>query len=119
MEGPLRWNQRKEYDKRPDLGYSVAGSIMMKRKPSEALALEAELLRLNELVRDRREQLARLQDCPNKTCECRRVWSKEVGKNLATQVRKIRRELGPQSAKTSNNSATSKRRRAPTSLRKA
>ena len=105
-----------EYDKRLGLGYSSGESIMMKRKPSEALTLEAELLRLNTLVRERREQLARLRECPNKTCECRRVWGKEVGKNLANQVRKIRRQLGPKSAKASKTSQTSGRRPTPTPL---
>ena len=63
----------------------------MKAKRREQVALEAELMRLNELVRARRKQLARLETCPNKTCECRRVWRDVVEKDLASQVTKIRR----------------------------
>ena len=66
---------------------------MKKRKQREALELEAELVRLNTLVRQRRQQLARLEDCPNKDCECRRIWSEAVEKDLARQVGKIRRQV--------------------------
>lgn len=61
--------------------------------------LEAELLRLNELVRARRRQLARLAVCPNKDCECRAVWREVVEKDLAGQVGKIRREVRGESGK--------------------
>ena len=63
-------------------------------KPPQATDLEAELLRLNRLVRERRQQLARLDKCPNKDCPCRVVWRNHVEKNLAGQVGKIRRQVG-------------------------
>ena len=66
---------------------------MMKSKQREALELEAELVRLNTLVRQRRQQLARLEKCPNKDCECRRIWREVVEKDLARQVGKIRRHV--------------------------
>jgi hypothetical protein len=66
---------------------------MMKSKQQDAVKLEAELFRLNALVRQRRKQLDRLEKCPNKDCECRVVWREHVEKNLAGQVRKIRREV--------------------------
>jgi hypothetical protein len=62
-------------------------------KPQEATELEAELVRLNTLVRERRKQLARLEKCPNKDCPCRVVWRNHVEKNLAGQVGKIRRTV--------------------------
>jgi hypothetical protein len=62
-------------------------------KTQEATELEAELLRLNALVRERRKQLARLEKCPNKDCPCRVVWRNHVEKNLAGQVGKIRRKV--------------------------
>ena len=62
-------------------------------KPQEATELEAELLRLNALVRERRKQLARLEKCPNKDCPCRVVWKNHVEKNLAGQVGKIRHHV--------------------------
>ena len=65
----------------------------MKRKNQEALELEAELLRLNDLVRARRAQLSRLADCPNKDCECRAVWRETVEKKLSHQVGKLRRHV--------------------------
>jgi hypothetical protein len=65
----------------------------MKTDNLNATELEAELVRLNALVRERREQLARLEDCPNQTCPCRVVWRDVVEKNLATQVRKVRRNV--------------------------
>lgn len=65
----------------------------MKRKPQEKIELEAELLKLNDLVRERRKELAKIQDCPNHDCHCRAVWKEQVDKNLAGQVRKIRRKL--------------------------
>jgi len=65
----------------------------MKRKQPETAELEAELLRLNTLVRQRRDQLARLEACPHKDCECRQVWKEVVDKKLATQVGKIRKQV--------------------------
>ena len=62
-------------------------------KPQEATELEAELLRLSTLVRERRKQLARLEECPNKDCPCRLVWRNHVEKNLAGQVGKVRRQV--------------------------
>jgi hypothetical protein len=67
-------------------------------KPQEPTELEAELLRLNKLVRERREQLARLEKCPNKDCPCRIVWRNHVEDNLAGQVGKIRRQVGRKTA---------------------
>jgi hypothetical protein len=64
---------------------------MMKSKQRQVLELEAELLRLNALVRQRRKQLAYLDKCPNKECECRRVWHEVVEKDLAQQMGKVRR----------------------------
>ncbi len=66
---------------------------LMKSKARDAAELETELLRLNELVRARRRQLARLEKCPNKDCECRTVWREVVEKNLAGQVGKIGRQV--------------------------
>ncbi len=63
----------------------------MKRKERQAVELEAELLRLNEMVRKRRAQLERLEKCPHKDCECRAVWREVVEQDLASQVGKIRR----------------------------
>lgn len=65
----------------------------MKSKQRQAAELESELLRLNTLVRERRQQLARLEKCPNKDCECRRVWREVVEKNLNRQVGKIRKQV--------------------------
>jgi hypothetical protein len=66
---------------------------MKKSKQSDAVELESELLRLNTLVRERRKQLARLAVCPNKTCECRKVWSEVVEEKLAGQMGKIRKQV--------------------------
>ena len=71
--------------------------MIMNRKQLEATDLEAELLRLNTLVRERRKQLARLEKCPNKDCPCRLVWREQVEKNLEGQVGKIRRQVGAES----------------------
>lgn len=72
----------------------------MKRKPALVADLEAELVRLNTLVRARRKQLARLEKCPNKDCECRLVWRDAVEKNLAQQMGKIRGQVkGKRSSK--------------------
>ena len=73
---------------------------MIKSRQRAALELEAELLRLNTLVRQRRQQLARLEKCPNKDCECRRVWREVVEKDLARQVGKIRRHVRRPARKT-------------------
>ena len=64
-----------------------------------ATELEAELLRLNTLVRERRKQLSRLEKCPNKDCPCRVVWRDHVEKNLAGQVGKIRRKVSSKTAR--------------------
>lgn len=50
-------------------------------------------MRLNLLVRERRDQLARLDKCPNKDCPCRFVWREHVEKNLAGQVSTVRRHV--------------------------
>lgn len=65
----------------------------MKSKNNDVMALEAELVRLNTLIRQRRAQLARLEKCPNKDCECRQVWRDMVEETLARQVGKIRRHM--------------------------
>jgi hypothetical protein len=65
----------------------------MKSKQDQVLELGAELERLTELVRKRRKQLAFLEKCPNKDCECRHVWRDVVEKKLAGQVGKIRRQI--------------------------
>ena len=62
-------------------------------KQQEKLELEAELMRLNELVRERRSDLARIEECPNEGCKCRALWKEQVDKTLASQVRKIRRQI--------------------------
>jgi hypothetical protein len=67
----------------------------MKSKQSEVLELESELLRLNDMVRARRAQLERLEKCPNKDCECRRVWKEVVEQNVAGQFGKIRKRIRP------------------------
>jgi hypothetical protein len=68
-------------------------------KPRVATDLEAELVRLNALVRERRKQLARLDKCPNKDCPCRFVWREHVEQNLAGQVGKIRQQVRNKSTK--------------------
>ncbi len=65
----------------------------MKSNQVTAPELETELLRLNKLVRERRDHLARLEKCPNPDCPCRVVWRDHVEKNLASQVTKIRRQV--------------------------
>lgn len=65
----------------------------MKSKKPDAVDLEAELIRLNTLVRERRKQLARLETCPHKDCECRAVWKEVVEEKLAGQMGKIRRQV--------------------------
>ncbi len=66
---------------------------MKKSDQRDVIDFEAELVRLNTLVRERRKQLARLEKCPNKTCECRLVWREMVDKKLAGQMGKIRRQV--------------------------
>ena len=73
--------------------------MMMNGKQRDGTQLEAELLRLNTLVRERRKQLARLEKCPNKDCPCRFVWREHVEKRLAGQVGEIRRRVKSQVAK--------------------
>ncbi len=80
----------------------------MKSKERQALELEAELVRLNNLVRARRAQLLRLENCPNKNCECRRIWRSVVEKDLASQVSKVRRQVRSSSA--SNGKTRTKRK---------
>ena len=81
----------------------------MKSKTQAALDLEAELLRLNTLVRQRREQLGRLEKCPHKDCECRVVWRQVVEDKLASQVGKIRKTVKPRgSRKPAGKAATKK-----------
>jgi hypothetical protein len=65
----------------------------MSSKPRETLELEAELIRLNALVRERRQQLARLKACPNPECPCRVVWKNKVDEGLADQMRKIGKQV--------------------------
>jgi hypothetical protein len=66
----------------------------MKSKHREVIELETELMRLNALVRARRQTLAKLaQTCPNNGCECRAFWKEETEKSLAKQVGKIRRTV--------------------------
>ena len=67
--------------------------MTMNGKEREATELEAQLVRLNALVRERRQQLARLETCPNKDCPCRLVWRNHVEQNLAGQVGKVRRQV--------------------------
>jgi hypothetical protein len=68
-------------------------------KARKATHIEAELLRLNALVRERRKQLARLDKCPNKDCPCRFVWREQVEKNLEGQVGRIRQQVRGKSVK--------------------
>ena len=70
----------------------------MKSTNQDPAELSAELERLNTLVRERRKQLAFLERCPNKTCQCRVVWREVVEKNLASQVGKIRKTIRPPKA---------------------
>jgi len=72
---------------------------MMNGKQRDATELEAALMRLNTLVRERRKQLERLAKCPNKDCPCRFVWREHVETNLAGQVGRIRRQVKGKPAK--------------------
>ena len=85
--------------------------MMKDGKPQEATELEADLVRLNVLVRERRKQLARLEKCPNRDCPCRLVWRDHVEKNLAGQVRKIRRRVGAKRSKSLSPKARTRKRR--------
>jgi len=69
----------------------------MKSTKQKVVALEAELLRLNSMVRARREQLAKLETCPHKDCECRAVWHKAMETDLASQMGKISQSVRPKS----------------------
>ena len=84
-------------------------------KLQAATELEAELLRLNALVRARRKQLVRLDKCPNKDCPCRFVWREHVEKNLAGQVGKVRHQIVSKLAQTTKpkTRAKSKAKREP------
>lgn len=73
--------------------------LMINGKQRAATELEAELVRLSLLVRERREQLARLDKCPNRDCPCRFVWREHVEKNLAGQVGEVRRRVRDKPAK--------------------
>ncbi len=79
-------------------------------KSPKASELEAELMRLNLLVRERRKQLARLEKCPNKDCPCRFVWREHVEENLAGQVTKIRRHVHGKPAKAVKGKSVHRRR---------
>jgi hypothetical protein len=92
--------------------------MIMNGKQQEATELEAQLEHLTALVRERRQQLARLEKCPNKDCPCRRVWRDHVEKNLAGQVGEIRRQVrskparsakAPRSTKPGRVTATARR----------
>jgi hypothetical protein len=83
---------------------------MMNGKQRVETQLEAQLIRLNTLVRERRKQLARLEKCPNKDCPCRFVWREHVEKNLAGQVGEIRRRVMDKQAKLTQSKAPAKRR---------
>ena len=77
----------------------------MKSKAREVLQLESDLLRLTALVRQRRAQLARLKNCPNPACPCRVVWRDHVEQGLASQVRKIRKQVRGTPPKSANSSS--------------
>ncbi len=87
---------------------------MKSQKPDQVAELEAELIRLNSLVRARRKQLVRLERCPNKDCECRQVWHSFVEQNLAQQMGKIRQQVKIRPAPAS----VAKRPKRPASARK-
>jgi hypothetical protein len=82
--------------------------MMMNRKQQEATEIEAELVRLNALVRERRQQLGRLEECPNKDCPCRLVWRNHIEQNLAGQVSKVRRQVRGKPAKVAKPKSRSK-----------
>jgi hypothetical protein len=82
----------------------------MKSKAREVLQLESELLRLTALVRQRRAQLARLKNCPNPACPCRVVWRNHIEEGLASQVRKIRKQVRATPPKTARSSSAKGKR---------
>lgn len=65
----------------------------MTTKTRQTIELEAELKRLNALVRERREFLASLVTCPNSDCPCRVEWKDRADKGLARQMRKIGKQV--------------------------
>ena len=79
-------------------------------KPRKASALEAELMRLNLLVRERRKQLARLEKCPNQDCPCRFVWREHVEKSLVGQVGKVRHQVSRKTKIAAKSKARPRRR---------
>ena len=83
----------------------------MKSISPERAELEAELLKLNALVRQRRMQLARLESCPHKDCECRQVWTEVVDQKLASQVGAVRKKIREKAAKKSKIQARPRSRR--------
>ncbi|MGO8931358.1 MAG: hypothetical protein ACLQU3_31270 [Limisphaerales bacterium] len=87
-------------------------------KQRAATELEAELVRLNLLVRERRRQLVRLDKCPNKDCPCRFVWREQVEKNLAGQVGEVRRQVRGKPAKLAKPKDRPSRRPAASGLRR-
>ena len=91
----------------------------MNGKQRAATQLEAELIRLNTLVRERRKQLARLEKCPNKDCPCRFVWREHVEMNLAGQVGEIRRRVMGRQAKLTPSKDPAKRPSASGSQRRS
>jgi hypothetical protein len=91
---------------------------MINGKQRAATELEAELVRLSLLVRERRKQLARLDKCPNKDCPCRFVWREHVEKNLAGQVGEVRRRVRGKPAKLTKPKDRPNRRPATTNTRR-
>jgi len=85
---------------------------MTNGKPQEPTDFEADLVRLNMLVRERRKQLARLEKCPNKDCPCRFIWREHVEMNLADQVGKIQRKVGSKRGRLAKRKGRSKSRAA-------
>ena len=75
----------------------------MKSKERKIFELEAELLKLNSLVRARRQTIARLAACPNKNCECRAVWREHTEKTLASQVGKVSSRVAKGKSKAGSN----------------
>ena len=82
----------------------------MKSTKAKVVKLEAELLRLNDMVRARRRQLAKLEQCPHKDCECRAVWREVVERDLASQVGKIRTSVKPKQRQAASKAQNSKKR---------
>ena len=67
-------------------------------------------MRLNLLVRERRQQLDRLDKCPNKDCPCRFVWREHVEENLTEKVAEISRRVRGKASKAAKSKAASARR---------